>query len=50
MNKIGKMLYPRLDRWQRRREIKRIMAAVLSGLFFAGIVGLMMILKNHSPH
>jgi hypothetical protein len=49
MNSLGKILFPRLDREQGRREVKTILIALLVGLVFAIIVGLVMILKN-SPY
>jgi hypothetical protein len=46
MNRLGKILFPRLDRWQRRRQVKMIVVAVLIGLAFAGLLGMVMVLKN----
>jgi hypothetical protein len=48
MNRLGKILFPRLERWQRRRRVVMIIATVLTGLVLAGLVGLVMVLKNHS--
>jgi hypothetical protein len=48
MNLLGKILFPRLDQWQRRRELKMIFVSVLTGLVFAGLIGLVLVLKNHS--
>lgn len=50
MNRIEKKLFPSLDRWQRRRQTKTIIAAVLAGLVLSGLVGLVMVLKNSSLH
>jgi hypothetical protein len=50
MNRIEKILFPSLDRWQRRRQTKTIIAAVLAGLVLSGLVGLVMVLKNSSLH
>lgn len=48
MDRLGKILYPNLDRWQRRRQVKMILIAIFTGLVFAGLVGLAMVLKNSS--
>jgi hypothetical protein len=46
MDKLGKILYPRMDRWQRRRQIRTVFLAIFAGLILAGLVGLGMIFNN----
>ena len=41
---IGKLLFPRLQPDQRRREMHILFAALLAGLVIAGIISLVMIL------
>jgi len=46
MDKIGKILYPRMDRWQRRRQIRMVYIAIFAGLVLAALIGLGMIYNN----
>ncbi|MGA2788835.1 MAG: hypothetical protein ABSF60_15045 [Verrucomicrobiota bacterium] len=43
---MRKLLYPRLQPDQRRREIHFLLAALLTGLVTAGIIALMMIVTG----
>ena len=43
---LGKVLFPNLERWQRRRQVKMILFSILAGLILGGLVVLAMILKN----
>jgi hypothetical protein len=43
---FGKLLFPRLHRDQRRREMRFLLAALLTGLVIAGIVALAMIVME----
>jgi len=40
---FGKLLFPRLQRDQRRREMRILLAVWLTGLVIAGIIALVMI-------
>jgi hypothetical protein len=40
---FGKLLFPRLQPDQRRREMRFLLAALLTGLFIAGVIALVMI-------
>ena len=44
---LGKIFFPRLQPWQRRREVKTFLTAVLVGLIFAGIAAALILLKSH---
>ena len=46
IDRLGKLLFPRLQLWRRRREIKTILAALLIGFIFAAIIGAIILLKN----
>lgn len=48
MNLLCKILFPSLDRWQRRRQLKMILIGTLTGLLLAGLIVMMMVMKNHS--
>jgi hypothetical protein len=48
-NALGKMLFPRLPRWERRRKVKMMMGVLLAGLVFAACVGVV-IYKHNIPH
>lgn len=37
---LGKMLFPRLQPWERRRKVKTMTMVLLTALVFAGCVGL----------
>jgi hypothetical protein len=49
LNRLEKILFPRLERWQRRRRLKMIAIVALTSLVLAGLVVLVMVLKN-SPY
>jgi len=46
IDQIGKILFPRLQPWQRRREIKIYIITMLTGVFFAVIIAAIIFLKN----
>jgi hypothetical protein len=46
-NEIGKVLYPRLQPYQRRQQMKSLFASCAVGVVFAGVVATVMIMKNH---
>jgi hypothetical protein len=41
---LGKLLFPRLQPDQRRREMRFLLAALLAGLVIAGILAMVMIM------
>jgi hypothetical protein len=41
---FGKLLFPRLQPDQRRREVRNLFFALLAGLAFAGITAMVMIM------
>jgi hypothetical protein len=45
-DRLGKWLFPRLQPYRQKREIKTLMAALGVGLFVAGIITVMLILVN----
>jgi hypothetical protein len=47
---IGKFLFPRLQPDQQRREMFIILAAIVVGLVFAGIVTLVILVKANFGH
>jgi hypothetical protein len=46
LNFLGKVLFPRLEPWRRKRQAKAIMWAVLTALIFAAVVVGIMFLEN----
>jgi hypothetical protein len=44
---LGKIFFPRLQVWQRRREVKTFLTAVLVGLIFAGLAAGLILLRSH---
>ena len=46
---IGKVLFPRLPPWQRRRKINTMLIATLAALFFAALVVGLLLLINSLP-
>ena len=44
---LGKLLFPRLQPDQRRREMHFLLTALLTGLLTAGIVTVVMIVTGH---
>jgi hypothetical protein len=46
IDQLGKLLFPRLQPWQRRREMKIIITAGVTGVVFACIVAAIIFLKN----
>ena len=44
---LGKIFFSRHQPWQRRREVKTLLAAVVVGLIFAGIAAALILLKSH---
>ena len=46
VDQIGKLIYPRLQPFQRRREMKTLVAALSVGLLMAALLTIMMFAKN----
>jgi hypothetical protein len=46
INFFGNLFFSNRQSWQRRHETKRLMLAVLTGLVFAGLIGLIIFVKN----
>jgi hypothetical protein len=45
-NRLGKILYPRQQDWQRERETRTILATVLFAVVCAAIVGMVILWHN----
>ena len=45
-NKLGKILYPHQQDWQRERETRTILATVLFAVVCAAIVGIVILWHN----
>ena len=43
---IGKTLYPRQQRWERRRNVKTLLAVVIITLVIIALCGLVMVLSG----
>ncbi len=43
---LGKVLFPRLQPWQQRRQAKAIIWSLLVAITFAGVVASIMFLQN----
>lgn len=50
LNLLGKLLFPRLQRWQQRRRIKVIFGVVLAAVLFGGAMGAMIYKQGMSHH
>ena len=46
MQILGRVLFPRLQPWQQRRQAKTVVTVLLVGVVFAAIVGGIMFLSN----
>jgi len=46
MQTLGKMLFPRLQPWQQRRQAKTLVTVFLVAVVFAAIVGAIIFLSN----
>ena len=46
---FGKMLFPRLQPWQRRRQIKTMLMVLIVAVIFAAVVAGFMLLRNSRP-
>jgi predicted PurR-regulated permease PerM len=46
---IGKTLYPRQQRWERRRNVKTLLAVVIITLVIIAIFALVMVLNGSGP-
>jgi hypothetical protein len=46
INGLGKLFFPRLPRWRRRREMKNVLFAVMVGILFAGAVMTMILMSG----
>lgn len=47
LNFLGKILFPRLAAWQRRKQMKSMIAAILVGLIFAGAVAAAILFQSY---
>ena len=45
-NLLGRILFPRQQPWQRKREAKMILGATAVAVVFAGIIGLVIFWHN----
>jgi len=43
---LGKLLFPRMQSWQRRREAKTILITLLVAVTFAAVVAAVMLLRD----
>ena len=50
LNLLGKVLFPRLQPWQRRRRIRVIFGVLLAALFLGGTVGVMIYKQGMTRH
>lgn len=50
LNVLGKMLFPRLQPWERRRRIRIMFGVLLAAMVMGGTVGLMMYKQGFSRH
>jgi hypothetical protein len=48
-NFIGKVLFPSLQPWQRRRQLKTMLYVLFGALVFAALVGGVMFMVNSRP-
>jgi hypothetical protein len=46
INLLGKLLFPRLPSWERRRRAITVVIVLLTGITFAVIVGVIMYYSN----
>ena len=46
MQNLGKILFPRLQPWQQRRQAQTLVTVVVVALIFAAIVGAIIYLTN----
>jgi nitrate reductase NapE component len=49
IDQLGKLLFPRLQPWQRERKVKTIIVVVVFALIAAGMIGGFMFLRNSRP-
>ena len=49
LNFFGRIFFPRLQPWERRRKLKMLVGTILTACFFAACVGVM-IYKQNSVH
>jgi len=49
-NVLGKLLFPRLQPWERRRRMKVIFAVLLASVILGGTVGMMIYKQGFSRH
>ena len=50
MKFIGKVLFPRLQPWQRQRQLKTMLFVTCGALLFATLIAGVIIYTNHRPH
>ena len=48
INFLGRILFPRRQRWERERDVKLLLVTSLIALAFASIIGLVIFLKNYT--
>ena len=46
-NQLGKILFPRRQRWEREREVRALLVATLVALIVAGVIGLVIVWRNN---
>ncbi len=46
MNQLEKILFPRLQPWQRKRNLKTILFVLAVSITFAAVIGAVMYLRN----
>jgi len=46
LDRIGKLLYPRLQRWERRRKVNRMLYAILGIIALAATVAWLSFSRN----
>lgn len=46
MNQLEKLLFPHLQPWQRKRNLKTILFVLAISIIFAAIIGAMMYFRN----
>lgn len=47
---LGKLLFPRLQPWERKRKAKQIIAVVGAALIGAAVIGVMLYKQNSIRH
>ena len=47
---LGKVFFPRLQPWERRRKIKVVLGVLFTAILMAGFVGMMIYKQNFARH